>query len=381
MNVQRTTPRRPRPLQLVAALSILVLVSVGCAGSDDTAGPDVPEEEGPETTQDVDTDGRDAAEDDDEPEELYEMAITVSNHPVQPYSPPFVVAVENGYFEDEGILVTEIIGGAGGGTPVRSVLTADLPFGLVSTPAAANAYLAGAPLVAVGGLINAINDVGFATLSGSDMTSIEDVVGRSVGYTSRGSVAEVALFMSLERAGIDPEQVDTPALGGLGGALTALEAGGVDASLMVTPVFEADPDAYEILWWTDEFLPEYQQLILIANPQLLEDEPEIAEGFLLALQRAVEFINEDPGTAAELWAAEAEIDEDAARAVIDANVAANYYHVGFTQGGLEAVDEAMRVVDMVEADAIIPWEEFINQDFLPDDVERINPEEVGVARE
>lgn len=68
------------------------------------------------------------------------------------FSVPYIVAMEHGFFAQEGIEITGISGSEGGGTTVRKVLTGDLAFGEVAPAAAAQAYAAGSPVVAVGGL-------------------------------------------------------------------------------------------------------------------------------------------------------------------------------------------------------------------------------------
>lgn len=67
------------------------------------------------------------------------MEITVTHWPSLLYGVPYMVAMEKGYFEDEGIEITGIIGSEGGGTTVRNILTGGLPMGEVATPGAVQA--------------------------------------------------------------------------------------------------------------------------------------------------------------------------------------------------------------------------------------------------
>src|SRR5690606_35076987 len=72
------------------------------------------------------------------------LSILASHYPVNLGSVPYIVGVEKGFFRDEGLEFDRIFGDEGGGTGVRTILTADLAFGFVSTAAVLQAYLAGA---------------------------------------------------------------------------------------------------------------------------------------------------------------------------------------------------------------------------------------------
>ena len=58
--------------------------------------------------------------------------IVVSNYGVSANGMPFAVAMEKGYFKDEGINVTGIITSAGGGTTLRNMLAGNAPYGEVN---------------------------------------------------------------------------------------------------------------------------------------------------------------------------------------------------------------------------------------------------------
>jgi NitT/TauT family transport system substrate-binding protein len=52
---------------------------------------------------------------------------------------PYTIALEKGYFKDAGVIITGIIGGAGGGSGVRSLLAGGSLYAEVALPAAITA--------------------------------------------------------------------------------------------------------------------------------------------------------------------------------------------------------------------------------------------------
>ena len=72
--------------------------------------------------------------------------IVVSNYGVSANGMPFAVAMEKGFFKDEGANVTGIITSAGGGTTLRNMLAGNAPYGEVNPVVVVSAVLQGADL-------------------------------------------------------------------------------------------------------------------------------------------------------------------------------------------------------------------------------------------
>ena len=58
--------------------------------------------------------------------------IAVGNFGVSAIGMPFAVAMDKGFFREEGINVTGIISSAGGGTSLRNMLAGGVPYGEVN---------------------------------------------------------------------------------------------------------------------------------------------------------------------------------------------------------------------------------------------------------
>ncbi|MGH3327298.1 MAG: ABC transporter substrate-binding protein [Streptomycetales bacterium] len=305
------------------------------------------------------------------------IRITVTHHPTLLYSVPYIVGMKKGFFANEDIEISEIAGSEGGGTTVRNVLSGDLPFGEVATPAAAQALVAGSDVVAIGGAVQSVAEINWVVPKDSPVRGIEDVQGQTVAYTSPGSVTQGVLALSLDEAGVPPGRVTSKALGGISEGLTALDSGSVDAAANLEPVYSSDPDPYHVAWWANEYVPEFQQTVIIAGTELVEEQPELARSFLRARARAVEWLNRHPEEAGRMWAKEADLDPAVTIKALRTVLKDDYYGVGFSEEGLQAVEREMGVIDLLPEGTEAPWEDLIHQDLLPKGVGKVDTSQIG----
>ncbi|WP_199434769.1 ABC transporter substrate-binding protein [Qaidamihabitans albus] len=299
------------------------------------------------------------------------IRIAVTQWPSLAFSVPYHVAMEKGYFEDEGISIEEVVATQGGGTTVRSILAGDLAFGEAATSALVDSQDAGAALLAVGGGVQAVGDILWVAPPDSGMSSIEDVVGSSVGYTNPGSVTQSVLAMSLDRAGIDQASVDKRATGGVSEGLTAMDGDGVAATIHAEPLYSGEPDKYKLLWRASDLIEEYQQTVVVASPELAESDPELVRGFLAARAKGVRFISEHPDEAARIWSERGDVEPATAKASLKRLLDAGEWGVGFSAEGLAAAEEGMRVAGLLKAGEKVAWKDIVSQEYLPADVDKI----------
>jgi len=256
--------------------------------------------------------GKDASNNDKNGDKkLDEIAISVTHYPTGAYSVPYNVGIEKGFFEEEGINITKIVGSGGGGTTVRNVLSGDLPFGDVATSAAIQAYLSGAPLKIVGGGAGSVDDVVYVTRKDSNINKIDDLVGKKWSFTSPGSVTETTTHLIFKEAGIDLQSLELVSSGGISEGLTMLNAGAVDATVMLDPTYSVQKDDWKTLFRVSEYVPNYQQSVIITSPELIKEDPDLVKRFLTAYQKSVDWIYKNQEEAGKIFSENAEIDEAA----------------------------------------------------------------------
>lgn len=297
--------------------------------------------------------------------------VTVTHWPLLMYAPPYQMAAENGYFEEESINIKGFVGSSGGGTTVRNVATGGLPFGEVATPAAVNAYYAGAPITIIGSATNTPGTLNWVTPKGSDIESVQDLRGETVGFTSAGSVTQNTAALSFNRAdGISVDDVELSAMGGVSEGLTAVESGDIAAAANLDPVFSSQQqadDRWDVVFWASDFIEQFQQTCIIAGPDVLENNPDAVEGYLRARARGVQFIRENPEESAEIFASYNDGYDTATMQSALENVAPDTYYTenGFNVDGLQVIEEGMRNIDLIDRE--VGWTDIIDQSYLPED--------------
>jgi NitT/TauT family transport system substrate-binding protein len=304
-------------------------------------------------------------------EALDEVSITVSHWPTSGYSATYMVGMEKGFFEEEGINLEGIVPGAGGGTTVRSITTGDLDFGDVSTTGLVQATSAGAPLVGIAASSGSIADLVWVARKDSPFNSLEDFCGKGVwGITAPGSNSEALTALMSRAAGIDPECVETVSTGDLAAGLVLVRSGEVDASILTEPLLTTELEQGDLKTVGDaaELLPDYIQVVTVASQKIIDEDPDLVQRFMNAIAKSHEFIRENPEEAGTIFAEGAGLDEQTGIDVITRLAADdNYYTQALSVEGLTNTIEGMEALGAYDGDPIA-WDALIDQQFLPEDV-------------
>src|SRR5579863_4812246 len=181
--------------------------------------------------------------------------ITVTHWGSAFYGAPYAVAMEKGFFKGHGVDVTGVLTSTGGGTSVRNTLAGDLPFGEVALAAAVEAIRAGQPIKIVCAGAESVADILWIAKPDSPMTSIKDIVGKKIGYTSPGSVTNMLILMAMKAQGIDASTVTLVPAGGIGANLAAVLSGAIDAGMTGEPVWSKEKSKVKPVFWTKDVLP------------------------------------------------------------------------------------------------------------------------------
>ncbi len=296
--------------------------------------------------------------------ELDEIEITVTHYPTGLYAVPYNVGVEQGFFEEEGIKIKNILGSSGGGTTVRNVLSGKLPFGEVSTAAAIQSYLAGAPIKIVAGAVQSVSDVVYITRKDAQFEKPEDFVGYKWGYTSPGSVTETVSRLIFSSLGINKDDVEMVATGGINEGLTLLEKGEVDSALMLEPAYSVEKDKWKTLFRVSEYVPQFQQTVIVTSPQLIEENPGLVERFLKAYRKSVEWVYKNPEEAAKYFAKYAEIDENASISAVAEVAAFEHWNPVIQVESIQQAVAGMQAVGTLKNPDDIDWNDLLDQRFL-----------------
>jgi NitT/TauT family transport system substrate-binding protein len=294
--------------------------------------------------------------------------ITVTHWGSAFYGAPYAVAMAKGFFKKHGLDITGILTSAGGGTSVRNTLAGDLPFGEVALPAAILAINSGQPLKMIAGGVESVADILWITQPDSKISSIKDLVGKKVSFTSPGSVTNMLILMCLKAANIDPKELKLLPAGDLGANLSAVLNRAVDAGMNGEPLWSENKGKVKPAFWTkDCFPPEMTQTVAITTTEFAQTGGDKLRAIIAARREGVEYIIKNPDESADIVAKAFNGDPKLYREVFRHFVEINYFGDGrFNFKGMDRMAEGMQLVGTLKAPP--DWKKMIDPSFLPKDL-------------
>jgi NitT/TauT family transport system substrate-binding protein len=142
---------------------------------------------------------------------------------------PFLIAMDKGYFAEEGLEIEMIHVGGGVGTP--ALIAGEIQYS-TSAATSVSAILKGAPLKVI--YTNADRAGYDLWTSAPDIHTLQDLVGKAIGIQTRGDTMEIAARMVLQQNGLDDNAVNFIAMGVGNQRLVALQQGTVPAAVLGT---------------------------------------------------------------------------------------------------------------------------------------------------
>jgi NitT/TauT family transport system substrate-binding protein len=282
---------------------------------------------------------------------------------------PCAVGFEKGFYNKPDVQVTDVVTGGGGGTAVRNMIGGNLDYGVISTSAALSAIKEGVDLKVVHGAIRTMQDLFWVSMPNSGIKSIQDLKGKKIGFTRPRSISETMAKWKLHQAGMDG-QATLVSLGAVGAGLSALESGGVDAALILEPLWSSRKGRYQVAFDLSE-LPPMSQMVGCASGKLIKEQPQVVRELIQAWRQTIDFIY---GNAAETAQAVSKkwpqlVSQDVAESAIKSLQKVNYWSRGDIDiAGLSFWVDAMK--EQGEWVGAADLKTMINESFLPPDLPR-----------
>jgi len=199
---------------------------------------------------------------------------------------PHLIAMDKGYYAEEGLEIEMVRVGGGVGTP--ALISGELQYS-TSAATSVSAILKGAPLKVI--YTNADRAGYDLWTSAPDVTTLADLVGKAIGIQSRGDTMEIAARMVLQQHGIDHNAVSYIAMGVGSQRMVAIENGSVPAAILGTSdtveVREAGVSGRILA----DLRKEVQMLYTgaVTSDQELRERPERVKRFLRATAKGREY--------------------------------------------------------------------------------------------
>jgi NitT/TauT family transport system substrate-binding protein len=295
--------------------------------------------------------------------------ITVTHWGAAFYGAPYAVAMDKGFFKQRGVDVTGVLTSTGGGTSVRNTLAGDLHYGEVALPAAIEAIRAGQPIKIVCAGAESVADILWIAKPDSPMTSIKDIVGKKIGYTSPGSVTNMLILMAMKAQGIDASKVTLVPAGGIGANLAAVLSGAIDAGMTGEPVWSQQKAKVKPVFWTKDVLPpNMTQTVGIVTEELAATHPDKIRALIAGRREGVQFIAAHPDEAADITAKAYNIDPALTRDVFKHFLAIGYWSEGaLDYAAMDRMVEGLKIVGKLKEP--VSWPQVVDASFLPEDLQ------------
>lgn len=209
---------------------------------------------------------------------------------------PFYVALEKGYFAEEGLQVIMDYGTEE--DAVKKVASGTADFGTSSGDSIVLARSNGIPVKYVMRWYNGWPTAIFS-LKDKNITKPEDLVGKKLGVPGPFGANWVALQALLAKQGIDPKSIDTQMIGFTQAA--AVSQGQVDAAAgyAVNEPLQLQAQGLEVNVINTS---DYVQLVpigMFTSEQYIQDHSDVVQRFVRGLLRGILATTEDPAFALE----------------------------------------------------------------------------------
>ncbi|MBX6320611.1 MAG: ABC transporter substrate-binding protein [Rhodospirillaceae bacterium] len=298
--------------------------------------------------------------------------IVVSNYGVAANGMPYAVALEKGFFKQEGADVTGILSSAGGGTTLRNMLAGDAPYAEVNPNAAIAAILQGADIKIVSDNVLTVAEFVWAVEPDSPIQSVRDLKGRKIGYTNPRSTSQGLASLVLKAGGLTTEDAELVKTGGFGEGIAALDTGLIDVAPIPEPLWSKFKDKYRPVAKATDILPPIANVLGAVSTAQAGAKADFIRAVIRARRRAVAFMQEHPDEAGDIVARVYNLEPTVARSAVRNLVESRtdgieYWGSGqFHMDGLQRAIELQKAIGALSGD--IDVREMIDTQYLPEDI-------------
>ncbi|WP_213738505.1 ABC transporter substrate-binding protein [Bradyrhizobium sp. dw_411] len=300
--------------------------------------------------------------------------LVVSNYGIAANGMPYAVAMEKGFFKQEGADVSGILSSNGGGTTLRNLLGGNLDYGEADLAGTVAAIEQGNDLRIISDNVLTVGEFVWAVKPDSPIKSLQDFKGRKVGYTNPRSTSQALNVLLAQTAGLTPADFAPTKVGGFGEQVVALDLGAIDVATLADPVWSKNSAKLRTVVRAADALPPLCNVIGVATGKAVAEHGDFLRAVLRARRKAVEFMYAHPDEAGDIVAKVYDLDPAIGRQAVHnltatAPGAIPYWGVGrFDIKGMDAMIAAQRHVGAYTGTP--DWGKMIDRRFLADDLQK-----------
>ena len=230
----------------------------------------------------------------DEKKDLREVNVVLDWYPNAIHTFLYT-AIERGYYEEEGLDV-QIRFPANANDALSMVAAGKAEIGMYYQQdliqAVANQK---ASIRSIGAIVQSPLNI-ILSLKDKNITSPKDMVGKTIGYGGT-ILSESLVKCMMEYVGADASDVNLVDVGF--DLMSSMTTGNVDATigcLVNHEVPQMEEEGFELNYFpvSGYGIPNYYEEVFLTNNKLLEEEPEVVEGFLRASKKGFDDFKADP---------------------------------------------------------------------------------------
>lgn len=203
---------------------------------------------------------------------------------------PAIVAKEKGFFEEEGIHLDLVTAGASA-RALQQVAAGVAQVGSSSMVDTVRAINAGAEVKV---FLNSLAVATHTLVAAKEIKSVADLKGKRVMTGGQGDITNIWWKAMAKHYGLDPEKdVQLLYSGSTSNRMSALLAGGVDATILSTPQsFKVVQEGWTDLGPVAPFLGEFPMMIWHVNDEWAKNNEKVLVAFAKAHNKAVRYMSD-----------------------------------------------------------------------------------------
>jgi NitT/TauT family transport system substrate-binding protein len=242
--------------------------------------------------------------------------VTVGVIPIVDVAPIYL-GQQEGFFEDEGIELT-LESGQGGAAIVPGVESGQFQFGFSNNTSLLVAAQRGLGVKVVAAGNSSTGEVGkdFGAVvvpEGSDIKSAADLEGARVAVNTLNNIGSTTINNVVREDGGDPTTIEYVELA-FPDMPAAVAQGQVDAAWVVEPflTITTGQGATPVAWNFAATDPELMIASYFTSADLAEEDPDLVERFTAAMNKSLEYADQNPDAVAEVLTTYTELDAETA---------------------------------------------------------------------
>jgi NitT/TauT family transport system substrate-binding protein len=297
--------------------------------------------------------------------------LLVTQYKNDPSGAPYAIALEKGFFKKAGVDITGIVAGAGGGSSVRNAMATTIGYGDVTAAPVIAAAAQGQDVKIVSITSRSLADLVVIVMPNSPIKTAKDLKGKKFGISNPKSLGEMMGVLVMEKAGLKKGDVQMTALGSLGGALTAMENGVVDATAIPIILFQSRgaEKKYRVLVGPKD-LPEIPSQLGMATGKAIKENGAKLRAIQTARIEGTKFIYDHTDEAIKILSKTyAPLAEKDVAIMVKELVGAKFWSEGRIEMSLlQNTVHAMKGVGMLDKD--VDLKSMVDSSFLPPNLQK-----------